>query len=190
MPADPPVLLGPDQRALLARHVSIIVGTRDADQRPHVMRAVGCRLDDDQRRLTVLMPLASGREVLADLRANGRVAVVVTEPSTNLALQLKGVDGVVAEAGPEDHALAERTLQGFVDEVGRLGFPAIVAQTILRHDEGLAAIRFTVAAAFEQTPGPAAGAPLAAVPAALPAAAAPPGVDGAVARASGRTTPP
>lgn len=160
MPADPPVLLGPDQRALLERHVSIIVGTRDAEHRPHLMRAVGCRLSDDGRRLTVLVPEASGRAVLTDLRDNGRVAVVLSEPSTNLTLQLKGDDAAVEAAGAQDLALAERTLQGFVEEIGRLGFPAQVAQTILCHDEGLAAIHFTIAAAFEQTPGPAAGTPL------------------------------
>jgi len=162
MTADPPVLLGPEQRALLRRHVSIIVGTRDADHRPHVMRAVGCRLSDDHRRLTVLMPLASGRSVLADLQANGQIAVVISEPSTNLALQLKGEDGTVVAPGPQDLALAERTLLDFVDEIGRLGFPALVAQTMLCHDEGLAAVQFTIAAAFEQTPGPVAGEPLAA----------------------------
>ena len=63
-------------------------------------------------------------------------------------------------SGPEDKALAERYLQGFIEEIGQLGHSADVAHTILGHDGALTSVHFTVAAAFEQTPGPAAGQPL------------------------------
>jgi hypothetical protein len=153
--------IGPEQAALMARRVSIIVGSRDATLRPHVMRAVGCRLSADRRRVTLLMPQHSSREVLNDLRDNGQIAVVFSEPSTHHTLQLKGSDAVVAPCGGDDTALAEHYLQGFVDEIGQLGFTAQVAHGILGHDNDLIAVHFTVAAAFEQTPGPAAGQTLA-----------------------------
>lgn len=162
MDAAPPSPIGPEQAALIARRVSIIVGSRDAELRPHVMRAVGCRLSDDRRRVTLLMPAHSSQAVLTDLRANGQIAVVFSEPTTHRTLQLKGEDAVVAPCGPDDAELAERNLQGFTDEIGQLGFTAQVAQTILAHEHDLLAIHFTVASAFEQTPGPAAGEPLAA----------------------------
>lgn len=156
-----PMLIGPEQAALMARPVSIIVGSCDAAQRPHVMRAVGSRLSADRRRVSVLMPLDSGAQVLADLRANGRIAVVFTEPSSHLTLQLKGVDAEVLDAcAAEDQALAQRYLQGFTEEIGRMGFGAEVAQTLLARARGLATISFSVSEAFEQTPGPAAGQPL------------------------------
>jgi hypothetical protein len=161
MNAPPPSPIGAEQAALMARHVSVIVGTRDARQRPHVMRAVGCRLSSDRRRVTVLMPQTSGQAVLDDLRDNGQIAVVFSEPSSNRTLQLKGHDATVAPCEPGDAALAEAYLQGFVDEIGQLGFAAEVAHTMLRHDETLMAVHFSVAAAFEQTPGPGAGEPLA-----------------------------
>jgi hypothetical protein len=157
-----PSPIGPEQAELIARRVSIIVGSRDAALRPHVMRAVGCRLSDDRRRVTLLMPARSSQAVLADLRANGQIAVVFSEPTTHRTLQVKGEDAVVTPCGPDDAALAERTLQGFADEIGQLGFTAEVAQTILAHGHDLLAVHFSVAAAFEQTPGPAAGEPLAA----------------------------
>lgn len=160
MPASPPSPIGPEQAALMQGAVSIIVGSRDAAHRPHLMRALGCRLSADRRRVSVLLAAGSSGEVLADLRANGQIAVVFSQPTTDRTLQLKGHDATVAPCTADDAALAERYLQGFVDEIGKLGFTAEVAHTILWHDRDLVAVHFTVAAAFEQTPGPTAGAPL------------------------------
>jgi len=156
--AAPPI--GPEHAALIARGVSIIVGSRDTSLRPHLMRAVGCRLSADWRQATLLMPQGGG-QVLSDLRDNGRIAVVFSEPSSNRTLQLKGQDATVTPCGPDDAALAERYVQGFVAEIGKLGFAEEVARTILNRDDALVAVHFTIAEAFEQTPGPAAGEPLA-----------------------------
>ena len=160
MEAALPSPIGPEQAALMTHRVSIIVASRDADQRPHLMRALGCRLSADRRRVTVLMAQGRSRRVLDDLRSNGRIAVVFTEPSSNRTLQVKGEDAEVAACGDDDAALAGRYLQGFVAEIGELGFAPEVAHTILGHDDDLVAVHFTVAAAFEQTPGPTAGQPL------------------------------
>lgn len=158
--AAPPSPIGPEQAALMTGQVSIIVGSRDAGLRPHVMRAVGCRLSDDRRRVSLLMPEHSSRLVLEDLRENGQIAVVFTEPSSNRTLQVKGADACVAPCGADDGALAERYLDGFVAEIGQLGFSREVAHSILSRGAPLVAVHFSVAAAFEQTPGPAAGEPL------------------------------
>lgn len=157
MPSEPPSPLGPEPAALIERRVSIIVGTRDAALRPHVMRATGCRLSADRRRLLVLMPALSGADVLADLRANGRVAVVFSEPTTHRTLQVKGKDAVVDDPAADEQALVGPYRTRFADEIAQLGFGPTVAATLLGRDEPLAAIRFTIAEAFEQTPGPAAG---------------------------------
>lgn len=157
-----PSPIGPAQAALMTGRVSIIVGSRDARLRPHLMRAVGCRLSADRRRVTLLVPRRGSRELLADLHDNGQIAVVFTEPSSNRTLQLKGQDARVTACDAADAELAERYLRGFVDEIAQLGFAAQVAHTLLGHDEERVAVHFTVAAAFEQTPGPAAGEPLAA----------------------------
>lgn len=160
MQTDPPPLIGAEQAALIEGRVSIIVGSRDAQRRPHLMRAAGARLSPDRRRVTLLLPQARSRAVLDDLRDNGQVAVVFSEPSSHRTLQLKGSDAAVSPCGPEDAALAERYLRGFVVEIGQLGFSADLAHTILGQGESLVALHFSVGAAFEQTPGPAAGQPL------------------------------
>jgi hypothetical protein len=158
--------IGPEQADLIGRRVSIIVGSRDAVQRPHLMRAVGCMLSDDRRQVTVLINQRAADKVLADLRANGLIAVVFSEPTTHRTLQLKGSDAQVLPCGSEGEAVAERHLRRFVDELADIGVRADVAQTLLARDGGLAAIRFTVREAYEQTPGPQAGSALHAGPAA------------------------
>lgn len=137
--------------------VSIIVGSRDAAFRPHLMRALGCRVSPDHRQVTLLMGAHSSRPVLDDLRDNGQVAVVFTQPSSNRALQLKGSDATIGDSDDADRLLAERYLRGFVDEISQIGFPAPVAHTILAHQDDLVTVCFTIDAAFEQTPGPQAG---------------------------------
>ena len=156
-PTTPPSPIGPEQAALMTRRVSIIVGSRDAQLRPHVMRAVGCRLSTDRRRVTLLLTRAGSAQVLADLRDNGRIAVVFSEPSSHRTLQLKGVDAEVAPGGADAATLAQRYLQDFAAEIGQLGFAAEVAHTMLRHDDDLVAVSFTPCEGYDQTPGPQAG---------------------------------
>ena len=160
MPTPPSSPIGAAQVELITGRVSIIVASRDARLRPHLMRAVGCRLSHDWRRVTVLLPEDGGREVLEDLRDNHQIAVVFSRPSSNLTIQLKGNDATVMPSSAEDKVLAERYLQGFIEEIGQLGHSADVAHTILGHDGALTSVHFTVTAAFEQTPGPTAGQPL------------------------------
>lgn len=164
MSTKPTSPLGAEPATLIGRRVSIIVGTCDAARRPHVMRATGCRLSADRLRLLVLMPALSGADVLADLRANGRIAVVFSEPTTHRTLQVKGDDAVVGDLAPDEQALSAPYRTRFADEIAQLGFAPRVAATLLGRDEPLAAIRFTIAEAFEQTPGPAAGERLVADP--------------------------
>ena len=162
MNAPLPPLIGPEQAALIARRVSIIVGTRDAALRPHVMRALGCRLAGDLRRITVFMAQSSGGAVLDDLRSNALIAVVFSEPSSNRTVQFKGSDAVVAPIEAGDALVVDRYLRGFIEEIAQLGFPENIAHTILGHGpDDLIAVHFTPVAGFEQTPGPTAGQALA-----------------------------
>ena len=155
---NPPPLIGPEQVALIARRVSVIVASRDSAHRPHLMRAVGRRVSADLRRVTVFMSASSSAAVLADLRANGLIAVVFSEPSTNRTLQLKGRDAMVAPIEPGDEAVVQTYLLHFIDEIGELGFNESVARTMLCATPGdLLAVHFTPEAAFDQTPGPKAG---------------------------------
>lgn len=157
---DSPPLIGPEQAEWLLRPVSFIVGSRDARHRPHLMRAVAGWLDASRRRFSLLMPERNAGPLLADLRANGCIAVVCSEPSSHRTLQLKSRSVHIEPADPADAARAACYLQAFRGEIGQLGFPPSVAEALLSSDGPLWRVSFCIEAAFDQTPGAAAGQPL------------------------------
>ena len=158
--ASPPPI-GPALAALLARPVSAHVASRDAALRPHLTRAMGFRLALDGRELTVFVAASAGARLLADLRANGQIAVVFSEPTTNRTLQVKGGDAAFARATAEDLRAMQAYWQAFAGEIGTLGFEPRVARTLFDFAlDDIVGVRFTPRAGFDQTPGPRAGAAL------------------------------
>lgn len=156
--AAPPAVIGPEHAALMRRRVSVIAATCDAQHRPHLMRALGCRLAPDRRELTLFLSAGSSAELLDDLRANGRIAVVFSEPSTDRSLQLKGEGACIEPAAPGDAALVAHYVECFADEIAMLGFDRVLVKTMFRHaPDELVTVRFTPREAYEQTPGPQAG---------------------------------
>ncbi|HVY66077.1 MAG TPA: hypothetical protein VHH11_14745 [Gammaproteobacteria bacterium] len=153
--------LGPEHLAFVRGGVSIIVAARDGQNETTVSRAVGCRVADDGRRITVFLSAAQSGVLLADVRANGVIAVVFSQPTSHRAMQLKGTDAVIApiEAG-DPHLLAEYR-QRMAAEVAPLGYSEAFVRAFLQASPGdLVAVAFTPSAAFVQTPGPNAGARL------------------------------
>jgi hypothetical protein len=152
--------LGAEHATLIQGAVSIVVSTRDADLVPDVMRGCGCRLTRDRRRVSVLVEPARSGAVLDHIRANGMIAVVFSQPSTHRTLQLKGSDATVAPAGRADFLTARQHLTAWVEDMQRIGYPATFARAVRGEPTEILVITFTPLAAFEQTPGPAAGQPL------------------------------
>lgn len=143
---------------LLRRAVSVIVATRDAALQPHVVRALGFRLDAATGRVAVLLDEAASSEVVADARANGQVAVVFSEPSTHCSIQLKGRDARIEPTHESDGEIVAAYVRRMVGELGSIGFPAELVQGLFGGPSGhLVVLAFTPTEAFEQTPGPAAG---------------------------------
>jgi hypothetical protein len=119
-------------RALMGRRVSIIVASRDADHRPHLMRG------------------------------NRTIAVVFSEPTTHHSVQLKGSDAVIEPTVAGDGQLIDTYARRLAEELGQLGYSPAFAHALLDHSESeVVAVTFTPTHAFEQTPGPRAGRPLA-----------------------------
>ena len=74
-------LLPPDMLAFMAKGVSVIVGSRDANLRPSLMRAVGSRVEDGGRVITVYLARRQSRQLLQDLAAYlGRESGVALSP--------------------------------------------------------------------------------------------------------------
>jgi hypothetical protein len=159
---DPP-LLDAANAAFVQGGVSIVAASRGAACVPSIGRAAGCRVSPDRRRVTLFIAASQAPELLSDLRACGRIAVVFSQPSTHRSLQLKADDAVVRGPAGDEPALCARYLQAFHADIARLGHTEAQVRALLAYVDGdLVAIDFTPNAAFEQTPGPRAGTPLAA----------------------------
>jgi hypothetical protein len=157
---DPP-LLDEENAAFATSGLMVSVAARNEANVPSVARALGCRISPDRRRVTVLLVAAQSAPVLRDLRANGRIAVVFTQPSTHRTIQLKGSDARIEAALPGDTSLVRQAAARLVRDMAAVGFPASFVETMFAHAaEDLLAVAFTPAAGFAQTPGPQAGKPL------------------------------
>lgn len=156
-----PQLLSPEHIALVDRGVSAIVASRDAALRPSVMRAVGSRISEDGRHITVYLRPSQSRQLLADIAATGHIAVVFSDPPSHRTLQVKATAARLRPAEAGDQAVLRRYLAAMQHAVGQVGYgPDYVAAMLAAPSHDLVAVEFTPEAAFDQTPGPRAGAPL------------------------------
>ena len=154
-PGEP--LLDEEHAAFIQGGVSVVVATRDPDSVPDVVRGCGCRVSRDRRRVTVLVEPARAGSVLDNVAASGLVAVVFSQPSTHRTIQLKGTDARVVRVTQADRTVAARHLEAWVQELTSMGYRPEFARAVRGAAEGMAAIAFTPATAFQQTPGPGAG---------------------------------
>ena len=156
---DPP--LDADLAAFIQGGVSVVVAARNADCIPDVVRGCGCRVSRDRRQVTVLVEPDRAGKLLEDIAANGMVAVVFSQPSTHRTIQLKGSDARVARVTAADRSVAARHLRDWSEDLCRIGYTPEFAHAVRGAAPRLAAIAFTPSAAFQQTPGPGAGQPIA-----------------------------
>lgn len=142
----------------IQHHISINVASCDANNRPSIARALGCRLSSDRRRVTVFVPRDHSQKLLRDVAASGAVAVVFSRPSTHETLQLKGNDATITSAEQSDSDLVAKFLQEFVEELSAIGYTKEFSAAVLymAKDESVA-VTFSPSVAFVQTPGPSAG---------------------------------
>lgn len=159
MPAHPPTaVLDAEHVRFVEGAASIIVASRNAANMPELVRAQGCRVSRDRRRVQLFVQASQAQALFDDLRRNGRLAVVFTSPSTHRSLQLKGDDASIARARPADAARVAAYRAAMVAELGGIGISEALVRALLAGDDAtLSVVAFTPAAAFVQTPGPDAG---------------------------------
>jgi len=151
-------VLDADHAAFIQGGVSVVVSARDTGNVPRLARAIGCRVAEDRRRVTVYLSALQAAPVLAAIRAERAIAVAFNLPSTHRAYQLKGTDASVVPLGSEDVERARRCIDAFCADIAHLGFTEAYGRALLWFDAAaLAGVAFTPAAAFVQTPGPRAG---------------------------------
>ena len=146
---------------MVDRGVSVIVASRDAAFRPSIMRGVGSAISADGTQVTVYLRRSQSRQLLEDIAATGQIAVVFSDPASNQTLQVKADTARIRAAEPQDQAVLRRYLVAMQHAVGQGGYGAdYVAAMLSAPPQDLVAVEFTPQTAFDQTPGPKAGAPL------------------------------
>ena len=147
-----------DLVAMMARGVSVIVGSRDAKLRPSIMRAVGSRVERNGQDITVYLARSSSRQLIQDIAATGQLAVVFSEPSTHRTVQLKASRADIRSAVEDDAPVLAAYLKSMEHEIQQVGFAPPLTRAMLAHQlDDVVAVRFTPEQAFDQTPGPRAG---------------------------------
>jgi hypothetical protein len=162
-PVARPILDAEHAAFILLPGISMTAASRGAGNLPQAGRVHGCRVAADRSRLTVFLPSDQYPGLIEALRSSHAIAVVFSQPTTHRTIQLKGTDAVVEALAPGDAELAARATESFAVGLGALGYDEAVVRAGVWHEPAaLVAVSFTPCAAFQQTPGPRAGAPLAA----------------------------
>jgi pyridoxamine 5'-phosphate oxidase-like protein len=147
--------LPPDLVAFSEQGRSLLVGTCSAALDPDCVRAVGLRIWPDASHLTILVPEATGRTALANVRENPRLALTISQIPSHRTMQIKGVVLAVREGDATDHELAIRYRTAFAHELAHAGCSVTTTERL-----GIWpcwAIDLAIEAIYAQTPGPSAG---------------------------------
>lgn len=160
-----PPAIDAQHAAFMQDGVSMSIGACGPGRHPTLARGSGCRVSADGSRVTVFVSALQAAPVLDCIRDNGLIAVVFSQPSTHRTIQVKGRDARVAGLAAGDVERIARYRKAFAADLATLGFIEEQVQTLLAFPEAeLAAIEFTPAEAYVQTPGPKAGERLGSAP--------------------------
>lgn len=140
---------------------SMALASRDAHNVPSLFKVAACRVSSDRRRVTLFVDQQIAAAVVRDLRAGHPIAAVFSEPATHRTIQLKGERAEVGPVTPADREYAREHFESIVAHIAALDYPEAALKCYYHFSpEQLVAISFAPTAAFEQTPGPSAGARL------------------------------
>lgn len=148
----------PELARFIEGPVLMTLATRDAANRPMIARGSGGRVLAGLGQVEVAVSALLWPETVANLRDNGMLATTFVQPTDYRAFQLKG--RATLRPPEEEDILRART---YVAEAERLladqGVPLDLIRYWLTARE-IMIVSLTVDRAFEQTPGPRAGAVL------------------------------
>ena len=153
-----PVVLEPTLVEFLTSHLCIIVSASRDQRSPTVVNGIGCRVDAERAKITVLFSRNQGETVIRAIKANQKIAVVFSQPESHRTMQLKGLDAIVTEPTDDDRALLGPYQKRISQRLSVYGVSEIYAHTLWSCDpDDLVTVSFTPVTAFRQTPGESAG---------------------------------
>ena len=138
--------------------LAIVLGTRDGELDPDGALALAVEIDEERGRLTVFLHELAAGEMLRNLESHPEIAINLDQPTTHRACQVKGTFVSSRRARPDERDLVEHQVEGFRDQLERIGIPHAI--TVALQTWPCAALDVRVTQVFEQTPGPGTGGPL------------------------------
>jgi hypothetical protein len=138
--------------------VSVMVAARTDSNRPTIGASLGCRISADRCLVTIFLAATSNSELIAALRSERAIAVVVTESATTRSIQLKASDAELVALAPGDRERVRAYVGAIAQTWALAGQPVEWTRTLLDPDaDELIAVQFSPYIAFDQAPGPGAG---------------------------------
>lgn len=154
-------LINDDLAAFITSGVSITLASRSPNNIPSIARAKGCALlRSNPCRLRVFVSASQAKQLVADIQATHAISVTFSVPETYRTVQFKGFDAEVCVLKPEEHALIDEYIRVFAARIESLGFSLTYTQAFFASPSDVVALEFSPTDAFQQTPGPNAGARL------------------------------
>ena len=161
---EPARALPREVETFILRGVSIMLGTRDSELVPELVRAWGPRVSQDRTSVSLCVAVAVSARTLDNLQDNGRVAATFASPGNSTAMQMWGRCIQTGPACRQDLAAVEAHRDAFVELNKGLGVPRAFIEALWQRELAgspqMVTIRFVAEQIFNQTPGPDAGSPL------------------------------
>lgn len=137
---------------------SVVVAAATNDGRPFATLGWGPRVNDAGDRLTVFVEERRATDVLRSIRENGRIAVTYGDPISYRSVQVKGRDCAVVPMAYGDEEAITQHRNTVASNFALTGDPLTGLRNMWMND--FIRLEFTIAEAYDQTPGPNAGRPL------------------------------
>ena len=155
------LLINDELATFITSGISITVASRSIDNIPSAARAKGCVLSrDGQCRMRIFVASSQARQVVADIKTTGAISVTFSDPPSHRTVQLKGFDAHVRDLQPSERILLEDYLKMFCARVEPFGFSTAYIRAFFASPADEVALEFSPSEAYQQTPGPNAGARL------------------------------
>jgi len=146
-----------DPLALLDLGIGVSIASRDANGLPDLVRALGATRDASGT-INVYVSGRDARHVLDNLRDNGAIAVVFSQPTTHRTVQVKAGHVTIEAATDADVVLVHQRIRAMAAELERHGYERGFTERMLSFDAAdLTLVRLRPEEIFDQTPGPQAG---------------------------------
>ena len=162
--ADPAIPIPPELKAHIERGASVMVGTRDAELVPELVRAWGPRVSRDRKHVSVCVAMAAGAKTIENLRDITRVAVTFGLPSNSSAMQVWGRCIGTGPPHGDDLTAVQQHRDTFAQVSKGIGVPLPFIEALWQRElpgsPAMFRIRFVAEQIFNQTPRPDAGSPL------------------------------